>query len=124
MSGPTEIARTAWGDTMPDWIETLARECEATSQNRVAARINRSAALISQLLRRKYPGDLAGIEERVRAEFTDAAIQCPVLGKMPASECLQWRRKGRSFQNTNSLRVKMFRACLHCPMNRKEHRNG
>lgn len=26
MSGPLEIARAAWGETMPDWVEQLARE--------------------------------------------------------------------------------------------------
>lgn len=123
MSGQIEIARLAWGDAMPDWIAALARECEATSQNRVAARIRYSAALVSQLLRRKYPGDLAAIEERFRAEFMDEAVQCPALGPLPASDCLEWRRKARDFQNTNSLRVRMCRACRICPRNRKELRN-
>lgn len=60
MSGPVETAAKAWGDAMPDWVAALARECAATSQNKVAARLGRSAALVSQVLRNNYKADLAG----------------------------------------------------------------
>ena len=51
MSGPLDIARDAWGDALPDWVETLAIECGKSSQNKVAKRIDRSATLISRVLR-------------------------------------------------------------------------
>ena len=49
-----ETARAAWGAAIPDWIETLARECDLTSQNQVARRLGRSASLVSNVLRNKY----------------------------------------------------------------------
>lgn len=119
MSGPVEIARAAWGEDMPDWIEALALECARSSQNKVAVKLGRSAALVSQVLRAKYPGDLGGLEERFRAEFQAAAIYCPTLGAIPLSTCLDWRRKAQDFQNTNSQRVRMYRACSGCPRNRR-----
>lgn len=123
MTGPLHIARAAWGVDIPDWIEALALECEHSSQNKVAAKLDRSGALVSQVLRNKYPGDLIGLEERFRAEFQDAGVDCPVLGQIALTACLDWRRKARNFQNTNGLRVRMFRACAACPKNRKDHRN-
>lgn len=119
MNGPVKIAREAWGAEMPDWIEALALECARSSQNKVAAKLGRSAALVSQVLRNKYPGDLDGLEERFRAEFQAADVECPALGLIPLATCLGWRRKAQDFQNTNSLRVRMFRACSGCPKNKR-----
>lgn len=120
MSTPSEIAREHWGADLPDWIADLARECEASSQNKVAARLGRSASLISQVLRAKYPGDLGAVEELFNGVFNAATVECPALGKIPANECRHWREKSRNFVNINSLRVRMYRACSNCPRNRKE----
>ncbi len=119
-SGALSIARAAWGEALPDWVEAMAIECEATSQNRVAARMGRSAAMVSQVLRRKYPADLAAVEEVFRGVFQEARVQCPALGALPSNECQDWRRKSRSFAPGNPLRLRMFRACAHCPRNRRE----
>lgn len=114
MTGPVETARAAWGVSMPDWIEVLARECAATSQNQVAKRLERSSTMISQVLRAKYPGDLQAIEDLVRGQFTDKTVDCPALGRLPLHECRGWMTKAREFQSTNSLRVRMYRACRNC----------
>lgn len=120
MSTPLEIARAAWGGNPPDWIERLARECSASTQRRVAEQLDRSAGLISQVLRNKYPGDMASIEDAVRGAFMNATVECPALGVLPTDECQMWRKRARSFVNTNALRVRMFRACQSCPRNLKE----
>lgn len=120
MSAAIEKARIAWKSGMPDWVEALAQECAASSQNKVAVRLGRSATMISQVLSNTYPGDLIDLEERFRAEFQAAVVVCPALGQIPASDCLAWRKKAREFQNTNSLRIRMFRACRSCKLNRRE----
>lgn len=117
MSGPMEIANAAWGEAIPDWVERLARECTARSQVHVANAIGRSPALVSQVLRRKYPGDLAAVEEAVRGAFMGAQVTCPALGPIATHECQDWQRKARRFVNVNALRVRMYRACHHCPRN-------
>lgn len=119
MSGPLDIAREAWGEALPDWVETLAIECGKASQNRVAAQLERSPTVISQVLRMKYPGNLAALEERVRGIFEAAVILCPALGTMPSHICQDWRAKGRDFQTGNPLRVRMYRACHGCPRAKK-----
>lgn len=120
MSAPLEIAQAHWSDGLPDWVEALARACGESSQRQVAARLDRSPALISQVLRAKYAGDMEAVEEAVRGAYMNAEVQCAALGLIPLDVCQGWRRKSRRFVNVNSLRVTMFRACARCPVNRRK----
>lgn len=115
MTGSLDTARAAWGADLPDWVEALARECEASSQSKVAARMGRSPALVSQVLRNRYAADLAGVEQVFRGVFESLTLDCPSLGAIPANACRDWQLKARSFVNVNSLRVRMYRACHSCP---------
>ncbi|WP_121064686.1 hypothetical protein [Chachezhania antarctica] len=120
MNSQLEIARAAWGPEIPDWVVTLARECAQASQNKVAAQLGYSAALVSQVLRRKYPGDLRAVETAVRGAYEEFVIACPALGEIAPKLCQEWRGKARKYSNENSQRVRMFRACNACPHFRKE----
>lgn len=111
------VARAAWGNAMPDWVLALAEECQKASQNKVAVRMGYSPATISLVLRAKYPGNLSAIEEVFKGVFQAAVVDCPALGTLPTHECKGWRDKASDFVSTNSLRVRMFRACNRCPVN-------
>lgn len=112
---PLETARAAWGPAMPDWIERLAQECSRSSQAKVATALDRSATMISQVLSRKYPGDMASIEDRVRGVFMNQTVICPALGDLPTQACQDWRDKAKTFALGNPMRVRMYRACHTCP---------
>lgn len=114
-----DTARAAWGDPLPDWIAALAAACAASTQRQVAEQLGRSAGLVSQVLRNKYPGDMAAVEEAVRGAFMHAVVACPALGPIPPRSCEEWRRAAAEFQNTNPTRVRMYRACHRCPRFRK-----
>jgi len=120
VSGPVTIARGAWGEAIPDWVLRLAEECAASSQNKVAARMNRSASLVSAVLRRKYSGDMDAVEEIVRGLFFSKTVDCPALGEISTAACRNWMQLARSFSNINSERVRMYRACRSCPRMKKE----
>ncbi|AWI83044.1 hypothetical protein CEW88_04825 [Alloyangia pacifica] len=113
-------AREAWGESCPDWIEALAVECDRTSQNQTAKRLERSTAMISKVLRNKYPADMQAIEDVVRGALMSETIACPALGDIGKQTCRKWRKKSRDFENVNSLYVQMFRACNRCPRNDTE----
>lgn len=117
---PIDVAREAWGPDMPDWVRRLADECAATSQNRVAVQLGRSAALVSTVLRRKYQGDMRAVEDLVRGVWFDATTECPVQGTISTAACRDWMLKARTFSNVNSERVRMYRACRGC----EKFRNG
>lgn len=124
MSSQIETTIEAWGGDAPDWVIRLAEECAATSQVKVARRLGRSGALVNQVLRNRYKGDMAGVEDCVRGIFMNGTIDCPALGAIPSNECHDWRKKSRQFGNANMLRVRMFRACNHCPRNTREAKDG
>lgn len=119
MTGATprlDQARAAWGEDIPDWVEELARQVDATSQNQVAKALNRSASLVSTVLSKTYGGSYRPTEDTVRGVYMAGTVECPQLGTIPSSACRDWQRT--PFRNTNSTRVAMYRACARCP--RKE----
>ena len=118
---PLQMAQHHWGVGMPDWIKVLATECSrpGSSQAQVAKKLDRTGAVISQVLRNKYPADLKRIEERVRGVFMNGTVECPALGPIPTQACQDWRDKSRTFAAGNPLRARMFRACRACPRNLK-----
>ncbi|WPY94702.1 hypothetical protein T8T21_00825 [Limimaricola variabilis] len=113
-----QTARSAWGADLPDWVLELAQECARTSQSRTAARLGRSGSLVSAVLRRKYEGNMAAVEELVRGALMRAVVDCPALGELPTNECQLWRKRSRAFSGHNALRVRMYRACTRCPLNK------
>ncbi len=115
---PVDIAREAWGDAIPDWVAVLARQCAERSQAAVARELDRSGAVISQVLRRIYPADTARIEERVRGLFMAGQVDCPALGPLSTLKCQDWREKSREFVLASPQRARMYRACNSCPRNK------
>ncbi|MEE3071299.1 MAG: hypothetical protein VX378_09375 [Pseudomonadota bacterium] len=113
-------ARAAWGPTIPAWVEGLARACDESSQNKVAKRLEVSAALISNVLAHKYPGDLARIADLYRGAYESAEVDCPGLGRVALDVCHGWRKKAKHLQPVNALNVQMFRACNRCALFKKE----
>lgn len=110
-------ARSAWGEALPDWVEALAQAADTSSQARAAKAIGYSAATVSCVIARRYSGDLARVEESVRAALMHGAIVCPELGDLALAQCLEWRGKAKDFQPTSTQRRIMYRACRGCPHN-------
>jgi len=109
-----ETSRAAWTE-LPDWVEALARKCDQQSQAAVARELQRSPSLVNLVLKARYPGDLASVEELVRGAFMNGMVACPALGPLRQDECVHWREKARKFQSGNPLRTRMYRACQGCP---------
>ena len=120
---PMDVAREAWGDELPDWVAALASECALTSQSKVAARLDRSAAVISQVLRRSYGAAMDRIEERVRGVLMNSSVACPGLGQIPMQACQDWRAKAGTFAVGNPTRLRMYHACNRCPRMKTEVKN-
>jgi hypothetical protein len=115
-----DTAREFWGEGIPDWVEALARACDETSQNKVALRLERSASLVSNILRNRYPADTSAVEDIVRGTFMSGRIACPVLGEIGTHLCRKWRGKAPrdKFSNGNALDITMYRACNRCPVHK------
>lgn len=114
---PIDKAREAWGDALPPEIEALAQACAASTGKAVAARLGYSGALVSHVLARKYPGDMNLVFAKIRGEFMGEQVDCPILGLIASTRCLDEQK--RPFAATNSVRARLFHACQRCPNNRK-----
>jgi hypothetical protein len=102
-----------------DWLAALTAACGArgSSQAKVALRLGVSAALVNQVLRGKYKGSLANIEQRVRGELMAATVGCPILGEISSRRCLD--EQARPFAATNPTRVALYHECHGmCPHSR------
>lgn len=113
-------AREAWGAEIPDWVIALAEACDVQGQRRIADLIERSPALVSNVLRARYgangyAGDLVAVERIVRGALMNATLACPVLGEIGLNRCQDERT--RPFTATSSMRGRLYRACRACDHN-------
>lgn len=98
--------------TEPRWLTELRHQCIARSQAQVARELEVSGALISQVLKGKYPGDLNRIEKLVRGQYLGDTVTCPVLGELELDNCQRYQRQAGATHNP--LRVQLYRACKTC----------
>ena len=117
MSAPDRLStldrtRAAWAGSPPVWVEVLARACDSTSQNAVAKRLSRSAALVSNVLANKYPGDMSATELVVQGVLMSATVDCPVLGEVPTNICID--NQDQPLCTASPQGWKLYRACQTC----------
>lgn len=105
-------ALAAWGSTCPEWMVVLARACDEGSQRGVAEVIGYSPTTVNQVLKGRYKGGLAAIEQAVRGAYMGVTVGCPILGEIPTARCREERNK--PFANTSNFRVTLWRACQGC----------
>lgn len=87
------------------------------SQTRVADELGVSTAVISTLLKDKYPGNVDAMEQRIRGQYMAETVTCPVLGTLSKRSCLDNQALPVAF--TNPIRSALGRACKTCT-NRKD----
>lgn len=93
----------------PQWLVVLQEKCKLASQRQVAEHLGVSNAVISQVLKQKYPGDVSRLEKKVRGAWMGHVVDCPVLGELDLNKCLQYQDAKMSV--VNPLRVQLYRAC-------------
>lgn len=113
-----DMARASW-KKLPDWVLRLATACDAESQKSVAGKLGRSPALVNQVLKNLYKGDMKAVQRRVELIFGED-VSCPILGPITGGECLTWQNRKKC--SANHQLVRMYLACTRCPLNicRKE----
>ena len=108
------VIETVWGLDAPDWIRALAEACDRLGSQRAAAdAIGYSAAVVNQVLRRTYRGDLRKVEDKVRGAFLGETVACPVLGALTKDRCRE--NQALPFATINRVRIRLHQACRTCP---------
>jgi hypothetical protein len=94
------------------WVTVLREACKARKQGPVADEIGYSPAVVSQVLKGTYKGDLRAVQQKVEGALMGLTVDCPVVGDLPRNRCLEYQRQ--SFAATNHLRVQFSKACPGC----------
>lgn len=102
-------AKLAWGADLPDWVEELAKEVNRKSQRLAGARIGYTGGLVSAVIARKYRGDMARVEAKVRGALMGATVECPVLGVIGRHRCLDEQKMPNT--GASPQRGRLYRKC-------------
>lgn len=95
-----------------DWRHVLADACQRQSQAAVARRLGVSAALVNQVLKGAYNGDLMRIERLVTAYLTDATVTCPYFQHaIPLADCLKHQARPLKYATASPQKIAIYRAC-------------
>lgn len=89
----------------------------AGSQVKVAKDLGVSPAVVNNLLKDRYLGDVAGMASRIRGQYMAETVQCPVMGTLSRRHCLD--NQVRPLVFTNPTRVRLHAECKVC-QHRKE----
>jgi hypothetical protein len=111
------IVDQAWGAAAPQWVKKLAEACDRDSQSAVARKISRSPSLVNMVLKNTYQGSLQSVQGRFEAAYKESDIQCPILGCISGSTCLN--TQGEPYNPGNHVAVRLFLSCRTCPHNIK-----
>lgn len=104
-------------DVQQDWLSVLRTQCEKTSQSAVSKELNYSPAVINQVLKGTYKGNLSTVELAVKGCFMNGVVDCPVVGEIATHYCLAYQKQ--PFAAINPLRVQLYKACRNgCPHSR------
>lgn len=109
-----------------EWIAVLRRECERSSQSKVAAMIRLrldgfpSPTIINQVLNGKYPSakGRARLRDLVRGRFMGETVDCPVESVIGLHKCVEYQ--SLPYSNCNPIRAQLYSACRRCPNRREE----
>ena len=93
----------------PLWLKALRAQCEKKSQNKVAKELGYSTAVINQVLKNKYQGNVKKLSSVVCSLYLGKTVICPVMGEIPAHQCTSYQQE--TFSATNPMRVQRYRAC-------------
>lgn len=99
-----------------DWLTVLREQCARSSQAKVAKQLGYSPAVVNQVLKGTYTGDVNRVQRAVEGALMGLTVECPVIGEIPRNRCLEYQRQ--KFAATNPLRVALSRACPTCPNRR------
>lgn len=107
----------------PDWLAELRRQCDRTSQSRVAAELRQadgypSPAIVNQVLGGRYGHPTDRLAAIVRGVYLAVRVPCPVLGELRLDDCQAHQRA--PYMSHSPLRVQLWRACQTCPQRTTE----
>jgi len=94
--------------------ELLQQMVEKLGLQEVAQTIGYNKTAVCHVLKGNYRGKPDRILKAVEEKFSQQPVECPVLGQIPLSKCVEERN--RPFAAVNPIRVRLARTCPKCKM--------
>ncbi len=105
-------ARTAWGDAIPDWVETLAAKLDQLGMPEVVRATGYKQSALSAVVSRTYKARTTTIEQAVRGAYLGLIVTCPTQGQIGREACLRTQSIKR--RPINSFEADQQVACRAC----------
>jgi hypothetical protein len=93
-------------------LNLLNEMVEKLGLTAVAEAIKYSKSAVCHVQRGTYKGKAEKVLAKVEEVFSQHPVECPVLGEILYSRCIE--EKNRPFAATNPLRVRLARTCRTC----------
>lgn len=97
------------------WLQELRAQCAVHGQRKVGDKIGYSNAVVNQVLKGTYKGDIKKVEQKVRGAYLGETVGCPILGELSKNKCIE--HQSAKYSSVNRLRVQLFRTCPGCDYN-------
>lgn len=95
--------------------ELLQQMVDRLGLQEVSRRIGYTKGAVCHVLKGSYKGNPGRILKATEDKFSQQAVECPVLGEIPLSRCVEERNRPPS--SVNPIRVMLARACPQCRRN-------
>lgn len=96
------------------WVAELRRFAAKHSQPIAGKKIGYSPAVVNQVLKGTYEGNLSRVQEAVEGALMGSLVECPVIGGIPRNACIAHQRRAGSPQATNPMRIALAQTCPSC----------
>ncbi len=106
-------APAAWGDAIPDWVETLAAKLDQLGVAEVVRATGYKQSALSAVISNTYKARTTTIEQAVRGAYMGLIVDCPTQGQIGREACL--RTQGIKRRPVNSFEADQQVACRQCP---------
>ncbi len=92
--------------------ELLQQMVEKLGLQEVARQIGYNKSAVCHVLKGNYKGKPDRILNATEEKYSQQPVECPVLGEIPLSRCVEERN--RPFTPVNPLRVRLAKTCPRC----------
>lgn len=96
-------------------MELLQQMVEKLGLQEVAKQIGYNKSAVCHVLKGSYRGNPGRVLKAVEDKFSQQAVECPVMGTIPLSRCVE--NRNLPFSSANPIRVMLARTCPKCRRN-------
>ncbi len=90
----------------------LQQMVERLGLQEVARQIGYTKGAVCHVLKGSYKGNPGRILKAVEEKYSQQAVECPIMGEIPLSRCVE--NRNLPFSSANPIRVMLARTCPKC----------